>query len=233
MQFTPHIEARYNHDRTNTPTVGYGGLLSTLPRPSGLAGGTNFGGFENTYADGLIEYGHPPFEANDQLVNFTNNHFSGPEAFTLSDTTWSLNESIFPTIPQSVFNGNENSNASYDLLAPTGLSEMESPIGNNIDPNSTLSARPALHTQPNNITATSSTTQATTSSIAPGNRFPCSHGGCGKTFKREGDARRHEALHLPPQHHCPNVGCDRKGSKAFHRLDKLREHRRKKHGENI
>jgi hypothetical protein len=59
---------------------------------------------------------------------------------------------------------------------------------------------------------------------APMNRVACSHG-CGKTYRRAGDCRRHMLKHGPPKFKCIVIGCD----KTFHRADKLRAHVKQGH----
>jgi hypothetical protein len=50
---------------------------------------------------------------------------------------------------------------------------------------------------------------------------------CGKSFSRRVDLHRHALAHDPnaPQFPCPRLGCGRQ----FPRMDKLRDHRRRKH----
>jgi hypothetical protein len=55
-------------------------------------------------------------------------------------------------------------------------------------------------------------------------RVACSHG-CGKTFRRAGDCRRHMLKHGPPKFNCVVIGCE----KTFHRADKLRAHVKRGH----
>jgi hypothetical protein len=57
----------------------------------------------------------------------------------------------------------------------------------------------------------------------------CDYPGCGNIFGRMGDFVRHRKQHGVPQHPCPVHGCNRRGSRAFYRADKLRDHQRKKH----
>ncbi|PQE06937.1 hypothetical protein CJF32_00009233 [Rutstroemia sp. NJR-2017a WRK4] len=61
------------------------------------------------------------------------------------------------------------------------------------------------------------------------NAHACHFTGCGKVFARPGDLARHRNQHGLPQHPCLIDGCNRRGSKAFYRADKLRDHQRKKH----
>jgi hypothetical protein len=60
---------------------------------------------------------------------------------------------------------------------------------------------------------------------ASGNRIACSSPGCGKTFRRAGDCRRHMLKHGPPRFICPLNGC----TMPFTRADKLRDHLRQGH----
>jgi hypothetical protein len=60
---------------------------------------------------------------------------------------------------------------------------------------------------------------------APSNRIACSSPGCGKTFRRAGDCRRHMLKHGPPRFICPLNGC----TMPFTRADKLRDHLRQGH----
>jgi uncharacterized Zn-finger protein len=57
------------------------------------------------------------------------------------------------------------------------------------------------------------------------NRVACSFQGCGKTFGRAGDCRRHMKKHGPARFICPLPGCN----KPFHRADKLRDHLKQGH----
>ncbi|KAF4634496.1 hypothetical protein G7Y89_g3620 [Cudoniella acicularis] len=57
----------------------------------------------------------------------------------------------------------------------------------------------------------------------------CEYPGCGKEFNRLGDLVRHRQQHGVPQYPCLVHGCNRRGSRAFYRPDKLRDHQRKKH----
>lgn len=79
-------------------------------------------------------------------------------------------------------------------------------------------------------TAASPNTQATTPSST--NSFSdrpfCNI--CRATFKRVGDLKRHEGVHLPKRFHCKQLGCDRKGRNGFYRRDKLRAHEKQVHG---
>jgi hypothetical protein len=61
------------------------------------------------------------------------------------------------------------------------------------------------------------------------NPHACEYPGCGKILARRGDLVRHRQQHGVPQHPCLVHGCNRRGSLAFYRPDKLREHQRKKH----
>ncbi len=76
----------------------------------------------------------------------------------------------------------------------------------------------ALHTSPS---------LSSGSPISP-DRHTCPH--CPRTFKRLGDVKRHEKVHLPGQRrfHCRQAGCERKG--GFYRRDKLRDHVKTVHG---
>jgi hypothetical protein len=61
------------------------------------------------------------------------------------------------------------------------------------------------------------------------NTHTCDYPGCGHIFGRMGDFVRHRKQHGVPQHPCLVHGCNRRGSRAFYRADKLRDHQRKKH----
>lgn len=65
------------------------------------------------------------------------------------------------------------------------------------------------------------------SPISP-DRHTCPH--CPRTFKRLGDVKRHEKVHIPGQRrfHCRQAGCERKA--GFYRRDKLRDHIKTVHG---
>jgi hypothetical protein len=58
----------------------------------------------------------------------------------------------------------------------------------------------------------------------------CSFPGCATTVSRSFDLSRHMKKHSPPEYPCSVSGCDRKGNRAFYRLDKLRDHQHKQHG---
>jgi hypothetical protein len=53
----------------------------------------------------------------------------------------------------------------------------------------------------------------------------CPHG-CGGTFGRPGEYRRHMRKHANPNFFCTQHGC----TKSFYRRDKLNDHLRQKHG---
>lgn len=59
-----------------------------------------------------------------------------------------------------------------------------------------------------------------------GDRIPCTHVGCSAAFGRAGDFRRHIKRHADPMLSCSVKTCNYRS----YRLDKLREHGRKKHG---
>jgi hypothetical protein len=61
------------------------------------------------------------------------------------------------------------------------------------------------------------------------NSHTCDYPGCGNIFARPGDLVRHRQQHGDPQHPCLVHRCNRRGSRAFYRADKLRDHQRKKH----
>jgi hypothetical protein len=65
------------------------------------------------------------------------------------------------------------------------------------------------------------------------NTHTCDYPGCGHIVGRMGDFVRHRKQHGVPQYPCPVHGCNRRGSRAFYRADKLRDHQRKKHRMNI
>jgi hypothetical protein len=76
---------------------------------------------------------------------------------------------------------------------------------------------------------TTSITTAADSANANTNLYRCDYTGCTTTFVRAGDLLRHTKKHFPGEHPCLVDNCDRKGDKAFYRLDKLRDHQRQKH----
>lgn len=59
--------------------------------------------------------------------------------------------------------------------------------------------------------------------------YICDYSGCGEPFRRRGDFLRHKQKHDIPHLPCPVQGCIRRGSRAFYRIDKLRDHLRNKH----
>lgn len=60
-------------------------------------------------------------------------------------------------------------------------------------------------------------------------RLPCNR--CTKTFKREGDLRRHYKKHFRSQYifECFVGNCTRNGGKGFYRRDKWADHQKKRH----
>jgi hypothetical protein len=78
------------------------------------------------------------------------------------------------------------------------------------------------------ILAASNTAAATSTNVNT-NRLTCDQPGCTTTFARADVLRRHKKMHDTPEHPCLVDNCDRKGDKAFYRLDKLQNHQRKKH----
>jgi hypothetical protein len=66
---------------------------------------------------------------------------------------------------------------------------------------------------------------ATLAPINHSEREACTHIGCTATFRRPSDLRRHTGMHSPPKLLCLFKSCERR----FYRLDKLRDHQRKKH----
>jgi hypothetical protein len=84
----------------------------------------------------------------------------------------------------------------------------------------------ALHTSSSNP---ASPCLSSSSPISP-DRHSCPH--CPRTFKRLGDVKRHEKVHIPGQRrfHCRQAGCERKGWRGFYRRDKLRDHVKTVHG---
>jgi hypothetical protein len=85
----------------------------------------------------------------------------------------------------------------------------------------------------NLMTATSPSTPATTlsSSTNSPDRYSCHK--CPSVFKRAGDLKRHQGVHLPRNFHCRQSGCRRKGRNGFYRRDKLRAHMRQAHGMDL
>ena len=89
-----------------------------------------------------------------------------------------------------------------------------------------------ITTQRNGTTFTSPPLPATqiasnaTNTHSSGDRIPCTHVGCSATFGRAGDFRRHIKKHADPELSCSIKTCNYKS----YRLDKLREHQRKRHG---
>ncbi|KAH5209234.1 hypothetical protein HBI82_167500 [Parastagonospora nodorum] len=59
----------------------------------------------------------------------------------------------------------------------------------------------------------------------PAQRITCSFAGCGRSFVRAGDCRRHMLKHGPPKFKCAVIECDM----TFHRADKLRAHMKQGH----
>ncbi|KAH8665086.1 hypothetical protein BGZ60DRAFT_410733 [Tricladium varicosporioides] len=58
-------------------------------------------------------------------------------------------------------------------------------------------------------------------------RFYCPYPRCSKGFSRRSDCNRHFHIHGQGQYPCPFPNCQRVGSKAFTRPDKLVEHQRR------
>lgn len=65
----------------------------------------------------------------------------------------------------------------------------------------------------------------TSSGHVNGERYACTYLGCLATFTRSSDLRRHAQMHSPARLQCHFEKCDRR----FYRVDKLREHLRRKH----
>lgn len=100
------------------------------------------------------------------------------------------------------------------------------------DPTPEMTNSPGITTQRNGTALTGPSLPAT--HIAPnaanthssGDRISCTHVGCSATFGRAGDFRRHIKKHADPELSCSVKTCNYKS----YRLDKLREHQRKRHG---
>jgi hypothetical protein len=160
--------------------------------------------------------------------------FGGPYLF-LPTTYLTLNGYGFPS---------SNATAEYDVAFQH--SDFISNQGGFGEPHDFMSASTtasgmngfvSFGTQPSvaafatsSVLTTGITTAVANGANARTNRLKCHHTGCSATFARGGDRRRHNKRHLPPQHPCPVDDCDRKGDRAFYRLDKLYDHQRKKHG---
>jgi hypothetical protein len=125
----------------------------------------------------------------------------------------------------SAFNdfSHENQNLSEILASPDERlsSELES---NHPDSEPTLLNSPST---PSNQALHTSPSLSSSSPISP-DRHTCPH--CPRTFKRLGDVKRHEKVHIPGQRrfHCRQDGCERKA--GFYRRDKLRDHVKTVHG---
>jgi len=79
------------------------------------------------------------------------------------------------------------------------------------------------------IGTTAKSTAQSPPALTTGRRFACSVNGCHKIFTRKSDCTRHLTTHGPPMFPCTELGCSRVGARAFHRIDKLREHRARYH----
>ena len=153
------------------------------------------------------------------------NGFEGTQAFSLSDVNLNLEESLSSNIQEQELNDSEDLYGLDDWLAPTGLPEMESSVGNSMAQDSTPPT--GSNVLPDDFDIVPDTIDI----LMDGNRFVCTHLRCNKTFSRIGDLRRHKnTQHRPPQYNCSMSTCNRKGANAFRRGDKLREHQRKVHG---
>jgi hypothetical protein len=132
----------------------------------------------------------------------------------------------------STFNdfSDENQSLSEILASPDQRlsSEFETNHPENQATHLTTPSTPsiqAVHTSSNPATPSLSNS----SPISP-DRHTCPH--CPRTFKRLGDVKRHEKVHIPGQRrfHCRQAGCERKGGLGFYRMDKLRDHIKTVHG---
>ncbi|KAH4022572.1 hypothetical protein HBI81_211080 [Parastagonospora nodorum] len=83
---------------------------------------------------------------------------------------------------------------------------------------SLASAQPQLDPTPPTIPGVGTTS-------TPAQRITCSFAGCGRSFVRAGDCRRHMLKHGPPKFKCAVIECDM----TFHRADKLRAHMKQGH----
>ncbi|KAH6668890.1 hypothetical protein B0J14DRAFT_703717 [Halenospora varia] len=62
-------------------------------------------------------------------------------------------------------------------------------------------------------------------------RTGCTWYGCNESFARHTDLDRHvQAVHYGIKHHCTWLGCGNNRGKGYCRLEKLRTHRKEKHG---
>lgn len=89
---------------------------------------------------------------------------------------------------------------------------------------SILSIANELHVRPGAASATPAINIASGGRVN-GERHACTYLGCPATFTRCSDLRRHAQMHSPARLQCHFENCD----KRFYRVDKLREHLRRKH----
>lgn len=130
---------------------------------------------------------------------------------------------------------NFNSSRWDDLTALDAQPTMTSFNQLSLPTISSIPAAPALHTNATSMFTAPAALRPIARSVASrhssvnANTHTCDYSGCGHIFSRIGDFVRHRKQHGVPQHPCPVHGCNRRGSRAFYRADKLRDHQRKKH----
>jgi hypothetical protein len=154
-------------------------------------------------------------------TNFYEPSFSQETSFSSTSTSASASNGYYDNYNQSdIFAGPEQEPSS----------EFETNHPDNQATQLTTPSTPSmqvLHTSPSSNPASPSLSSS--SPISP-DRHTCPH--CPRTFKRPGDVKRHEKMHIPGQRrfHCWKVGCERKGWRGFYRRDKLRDHVKTVHG---
>ncbi|KAL9116570.1 MAG: hypothetical protein Q9187_006904 [Circinaria calcarea] len=156
------------------------------------------------------------------LVNNDFNVFDHPVLPSV-DTIVDYAEQRDATFQFPLWNDNHDFTAFNDLTLPANVAVGTEPTPTTgTCSNITASIGQPVAIRPTNVVAA-------TPSINPNGRFTCTHTGCTTTFTRIRDRDRHMGKHSSRQHDCPINDCNRKGDKAFYRLDKLHDHQRQKH----
>jgi hypothetical protein len=124
-----------------------------------------------------------------------------------------------------IFSGNNDFGGSdgFDNSTPNSTTASELNSSANTDTQTIATNFAQLPVRTINIATAATRTNVNT------NRIACDQPGCTTTFARARDLSRHRKQHGTPEHPCLVNNCDRKGDKAFYRLDKLRVHQQKKH----
>jgi hypothetical protein len=201
---------------------------------------------------------NPVYQGVSQSLSHATQGFGSPFVPTLSSVDYSLVDSNaipndhpdptlqfadfgvnnnFAVLPNDFANFNPlthwNDLTTIDSQVPQSTMTSFNPIPLPTIPN--IPAAPALPTNDTSMSAAPAVPRAIAKRVASRrssvntNPHTCDYPGCGNIFNRPGDLVRHKQQHGVPQHPCLVHGCTRRGSRAFYRADKLRDHQRKKH----